>query len=108
MSSNRHPPTQLTPYVLRTPKLALGYLGNVVTASPESVQFWQELGVGPVGGPKDITSFSLYIGDDGSEARDNIDLVKHIGTAYEVRWLCIECAVLTCDRLRSLECIRQV
>lgn len=64
---------------LKAPRLTLAYLGDVITVTAESIQFWRELGVGPVNGAKDVTYF-LVAFEDGP----GLKLVPSVAETYQV------------------------
>ena len=47
-------------------------------ANPESIYYWQELGLGPVGGSKDVNYLTVHFGEGDPE------VTQLIARAYQV------------------------
>ncbi|TFK64911.1 hypothetical protein BDN72DRAFT_825113 [Pluteus cervinus] len=69
--------------VMDMPSLAVGKGDAVIQVLPAALRFWEKLGLGPRGGPKDFTAFVLFE-DEGEERRNQVaSWLSNFAVAYQ-------------------------
>lgn len=71
--------------VLPQSQIHVGYNGNVCQLSIASLRYWRQLGLQPVGGPKNVKAIVACTSESGS-VRTAKSFLKDVGDMYEVRF----------------------